>query len=120
MIRALFAVAALCLAPAAFACGGRNCEGCAHPPATETTAVDVEAAAGTKVTLAIAGMHCGACATKITTALTGTAGVNAVRVDSATGEARIAYDAATVDVNGLIAAVATAGAFTASLPPAGG
>jgi copper chaperone CopZ len=120
MIRTALVFALLAAAPAALACGGARCDGCARPPATETAAVDVDAAAGTKVTLAITGMHCGACASKIVAALNGTAGVNAARVDHATGQARIAFDAATVDVNALIAAIATAGAYTATVAPTAG
>lgn len=114
MTRFALALALFAAAPSALACGGEPCEHCNRHASAETAAVDVDAAAGTKITLSITGMHCGACATKITAALNGTTGVNAVSIDHETGRARIAFDEATVDVDGLIAAVATAGEFEAS------
>ncbi len=81
-------------------------------PAT-TTAQDVTQADGTKVTLAVSGMSCGKCADKITTALRALEGVNAANVDSDSGKAEIAFDAAKVDIDALIAKIAEAGHFTA-------
>ncbi len=114
MFRTALVIAALALSPAALACGtNANCAHCDQGPTT--AAVDVDAAEGTKVDLTITGMHCGACSSKIITALTETAGVNAVTVDHETGRARIAYDASALTVDALIAAVATAGGFEASV-----
>jgi copper chaperone CopZ len=114
MFRTALVVAALALSPAALACGtNSNCAQCNQAPTT--AAVDVDAAAGTKVDLVITGMHCGACSSKIVVALTETAGVNAVTVDHETGLAQVAYDATTLTVDALIAAVATAGGFEASV-----
>jgi copper chaperone CopZ len=114
MFRTALVIAALALSPAAFACGSNaNCAHCNQAPTT--AAVDVDAAAGTKVSLAITGMSCGACSDKIVAALNETAGVNAVTVDHETGRARVAYDEAALSVDALIAAVATAGGFEASL-----
>ncbi len=115
MFRTALVIAALALSPPALACGtNSNCSHCAHGDTT-TAAVDVDAAEGTKINLAITGMTCGACSTKVTAALSETAGVNAVTVDHETGRARVAYDASALTVDALIAAVATAGGFEASV-----
>ncbi|MCB9779321.1 MAG: heavy-metal-associated domain-containing protein [Alphaproteobacteria bacterium] len=68
-------------------------------------AEQVQTADGTKVSLTVAGMHCGDCSTKVTAALQGVDGVIAVAVDYQTGAAEIAYDAAKVDVAALVSAV---------------
>jgi len=116
MFRTALVVAALALSPAALACGsGSNCAHCDRAPETAATTPNVDEADGTKVTLAVTGMTCGACSTKVTAALTETAGVNAVTVDHETGRARIAYDEGALDVDALIAAVAGAGGFQATL-----
>lgn len=114
MLRYALALTLLTAAPSALACGSNsNCAGCAHGQ-TETAAVDVDAADGTKVTLAITGMSCGACSSKITAALNEHAGVNAVTVDHETGRARVAFDEATTNVDALVAAVAASGGFEAA------
>lgn len=115
MFRTALVIAALALSPAALACGsGSNCGHC-NQGETATAAVDVDAADGTKVNLAITGMTCGACSGKVTTALSGIEGVNAVTVDHETGRARVAYDATALTVEALVAAVATAGGFEATV-----
>jgi len=114
MFRTALVVAALALSPAALAFGsGSNCAHCDRAP--ETAASNVDEAAGTKITLAITGMHCGACSDKIVAALNETAGVNAATVDHETGRARVAYDEGSLDVDALIAAVTGAGGFQATL-----
>ncbi|MCO4747363.1 MAG: heavy-metal-associated domain-containing protein [Proteobacteria bacterium] len=111
-----FAVLALLVSPSAFACGGKapcgsSCDMAAHADAT--AADDVAAAAGEKVTLNVSGMTCGSCASRVTAALKAVDGVNAAKVDHATGVASIAFDAAKTDADALIAAVAELGKFQA-------
>lgn len=113
MLRAAFVLAALALAPAALACGDGPCDKCPMEPRTAQVD-DVDAAEGTKVALTIEGMRCGTCADKITAALKGVEGVTAVSVDHTTGEAEIAYDASTTDLEALLGAVSGSGHFTAT------
>lgn len=115
MFRIALVAAALLAAPTALACEGKPCgENCAmtHAPAPD----DVAAAAGTKVTFAVAGMRCGQCASKITAALEGLDGVNAVAIDTEKGQARIAYDPAKVDEAKLLETIGGAGPYTATVP----
>lgn len=113
---------ALLASPSAFACGGKSCgESCAMASHSDKAAADdVDAAAGEKVQLAVTGMHCGACASKITAALKGVDGVNAAAVDHETGTAKIAFDAEKTNVEALVAAVAKLGKFEATAPAAEG
>lgn len=120
MIRILLATAALAVATPALACGGnKNCGDCAGHHET-TASVDfskVDAAAGTKLSLAIEGMKCGSCSDKITAALSKIDGVNAVVVSHETGEARVAFDAAKTNADALTKAVVDTG-FTVKADPA--
>jgi copper chaperone CopZ len=77
-------------------------------------AEQVKAAAGTKVTLQVDGMHCGDCSEKIATALKGLTGVNAAASDYQTGRTEVAYDAAKADVKAILAAIEKLG-FKAKL-----
>lgn len=119
MFRILIATAALAVATPALACGGnKNCGDCAGHHEDTTAAVDfskVDAAAGTKVSLAIEGMKCGSCSDKITAALSKIDGVTAVVVSHATGEARVAFDAAKTSAEALTQAVVATG-FTVKDP----
>lgn len=67
-------------------------------------AVDVSAAEGEKVQVAVAGMTCQGCATSVQTALMKIDGVNAAEVSATTGKADIAFDAAKTDLDKIIAA----------------
>jgi Cu+-exporting ATPase len=59
----------------------------------------------TRVELSITGMHCAACAAAVQRALQGTAGVSDANVNFATERAAVAYDAAAVTLDDLIAVV---------------
>lgn len=103
MLRSLFVSAGLLLATPALACP------MADAAAFAAAAEVVQQADGTKVSLAVDGMHCGDCSDKVTTALKGIDGVNAVAVDYQNGVAEIAYDSGKTDVSALVAAVTAAG-----------
>ncbi|MFT4622547.1 MAG: copper chaperone [Myxococcota bacterium] len=113
MLRSLVVLSALALSPVALACGGKPCgENCNMP--TTVDVQDVQAADGSKVVLAIAGMHCGKCADKVAAALRGLEGVTAANVDIDSAKAQVAFDAEKVTLEALIAKVAEAGHFTAT------
>jgi len=61
------------------------------------------------VELAIGGLHCAACATRVERALTACAGVVSAAVNFATAKAYVAYDGAATDSVQLCAAVGSAG-----------
>ena len=63
--------------------------------------------------LALGGMHCSACATRIQKTLGKVPGVASASVNLATTRAFVSYDAETVDLDGLCRAVADVG-YTAS------
>ena len=115
-----FTIAALTMfavAPAALACGGQPCgENCAmkNHHDGDHAKVDVAHAEGTKVAFKVEGMKCGACADKITAALTKVDGVNAVAVNAETGKAEIAFDGKKTDEKALIGAISSAGSFKAA------
>jgi len=103
------------LAPA-FACGDKGCDSSSCPMAGAPAAAPATAAipAGSTVTkLKVGGMHCGACAEKITAALKGVQGVTAANVSYETGVAEVGYDDKKTKVDALVAAVTAAG-FTAT------
>lgn len=62
-----------------------------------------------QTTLSITGMHCASCSALITRKLKKTAGVEEANVNYGANKARIRFDPALVDENGLIAAVKAAG-----------
>lgn len=103
MLRSLFMSAALLVATPALACP--MADAAAFAKAAEV----VQQATGTKVSLSVEGMHCGDCSKKVTAALSGVEGVNAVAVDYQNGVAEIAYDSGKVDVAALVAAVSATG-----------
>lgn len=94
------------------AAAGEAKAGCHMPSAEATTAA--LPADGTHATLAVTGMHCGACADKVHTALIGIDGVKGAKVDLAANKVEIAFDAKKTNLDKLVAAVATTG-FTASV-----
>lgn len=102
-MRTLVLGTALLLATPALACP------MADAAAFNDAAQKVQSSDGTKVTLAVAGMHCGSCAEKVTAAITKVDGVVAAAVDYQTGRTEIAYDAAKVKPASLLAAVKSAG-----------
>jgi len=98
-MRHLMIGAALLFATPALACP------MADKAAYEAAAEKVEAAQGTKVVLAVEGMHCGACSEKIVAALSGIEGVVAAAADYQTGETKVAIDATKVEAAKLLAAI---------------
>lgn len=119
MRRTLLAFAvSLVASGVALACPGGNCdkEHCpmSAAPASDTTASALPAD-GKHVKLNVAGMHCGACADKVKTALMGVEGVKGATVDATTGVAEVAYDEKKASNDKLIAAVASTGSYTATL-----
>jgi len=111
-------VLSLSLPGAALACGDGNCgkdkkAGCPIPAGT-TGAADA-LPAGTRATLAITGMKCGACAEKVKATITGVAGVKGAVVDSATGKATVSYDEKATSADKLVAAINADGHFSAKV-----
>jgi copper chaperone CopZ len=105
----------------ALACGGAKCDSahCTKPTDSTAAAVDPASVAGDHTTLAIAGMKCGSCSSKIQTALLGVKGVKAATVNHDTGLASIAFDGKVTNVDALMAAIkATSDHYTVSLAPA--
>lgn len=111
MFRTLVLGAALFVGAPALACP--MADAAAYRAAVE----EVEAADGTKVALAVEGMHCGDCSEKVVTALKGLDGVIAAAVDYQTGVARVVIDADKVDSDKMVAAIGELG-FTAKVDTA--
>jgi copper chaperone CopZ len=82
---------------------------------TATAAAAPLPADGKHVKLTVAGMHCGACADKVKTALIGVEGVKGATVDATTGVAEVAFDEKKANTDKLIAAVAATKQFTATI-----
>lgn len=110
MLRSLFIVAGLFVAAPALACP------MADAAAFAKAAEAVQQAAGTKVSIAVQGMHCGDCSAKVTAALQGIDGVEAVAVDYQSGAAEVAYDPAKVSPDELVKAIVDTG-YQAELKP---
>ena len=114
-------LAALAFAPAAFACPGEagataaTAEKGEHCNMPSAEAVAPLPADGTHSMLAVSGMHCGACADKVHTALMKVDGVKGARVDLAANKVEVAYDDKKTNLDKLVAAVATTGTFTATI-----
>lgn len=109
----MFALLVTLLTPA-FACGDKPCDGaCAMPAAGETAAAPIPAGS-TVATLKVTGMHCGACAEKVTAALKGVPGVTVANVSVEKGQAEVGYDASKTNVDALVKAVNTQTSFTAA------
>lgn len=116
---------ALAASGAALACPGdhASADGAAEKSAsgkhcdmpTSTAAAAPLPADGTHVKLTVAGMHCGACADKVKTALIGVEGVKGATVDATTGVAEVAFDEKKASTDKLIAAVAATKQFTATV-----
>ncbi len=118
----LVAVLVLSLAASAtaFACPGEHAAAgekasgkhCDMPAATAAAPLPAD---GKHVKLTVAGMHCGACAEKVKTALIGVEGVKGATVDATTGVAEVAFDEKKADTAKLLAAVAATNQFTATV-----
>jgi Cu+-exporting ATPase len=94
----LFGIALFAATPA-FACP------MADAAAFADASAKVQAASGTKLTLAVEGLTCGDCANKVMAALGGVQGVVASAVDYQTGRTEVAFDSAKVKPETLIAAI---------------
>jgi copper chaperone CopZ len=109
--RALLLFAATSTLGVALACGGKPCGSC-DGAAKAAAATDLTQVDGTAVKLAVSGVHCGGTAKAFHAAVMNIDGVTGATVD-ATGKAEVKFDAAKLDVDKLIAAVAETGTFTA-------
>lgn len=126
----MLTLVALATSPAQACEGGQMCtdEKCTMaPPHTEADAAEVEAVqaeveaaqaepTATTVVLSVAGMKCGACSAKITTALEGVEGVTAAAVDHESGTAEIVVAPDTATADALVAVVADLG-YEATVTP---
>jgi len=117
-MRFLFLSLALTIAPAALACGGSSC-GAACPMAAATTVNDdteaVAATDGTKLTLAVSGVHCPISAGQVRAALLNVEGIKAVAVDTA-GKTEVAFDGDKLDQDAIVAAIDAVDGFEATVP----
>ncbi len=111
-------LAAITLAPPALACeDGKKCDSahCTMQDPAEAAAdqAEVDSAkveeTATTVKLAVAGMKCGACGNKITTALEGVEGVTAAAVDHVNGTAEVVFEAGSTSADALLAVVVDLG-----------
>ena len=111
-------LATMTLAPPALACEeGKPCtsEHCTMRDAGEEAAdkAEVEAAqaeeTATTLKLTVAGMKCGACSKKVTTALEGVEGVTAAAVDHVNGTAEVVFETGATSADALVAVVADLG-----------
>jgi|GEM_PF-1992320 len=70
---------------------------------------------GTHGFLTVSGMHCGTCADKVHAALLAVPGVKGAKVDLDSKKVEVSYDAATTNMDKLVAAVDKTGKFTAKI-----
>ena len=70
----------------------------------------------TDVTLAIEGMTCGACCTKVETAVDGLDGVVAAKADYEAGSATITYVKGEITIDEIVAAINEKTSFKTSVP----
>lgn len=111
MLRSVVLSLGLLVATPALACP------MADAAAYQAAVQQVEAASGTKVSLAVDGLASGGCSSKVVAALKSVDGVVEAAVDHQTGKARVAFDAKKVDSNKLIAAISQVG-YTARVEQA--
>ena len=111
MLRSVILGLGLLVATPALACP------MADAAAYQTAVQQVDAANGTKVSLAVDGLAGGGCSSKVVAALKGLDGVVEAAVDYQSGQAKVAYDAQKVDTAKLIAAISQAG-YTAKVEKA--
>jgi copper chaperone len=119
----MLTLVALATSPAQACEGGQKCTDgkCTMAPLhAEADAAEVEAAqaepTATTIVLSVAGMKCGACSAKITTALEGIEGVTAAAVDHESGTAEIVVAPDTATADALVAVVADLG-YEATVTP---
>lgn len=72
----------------------------------------------TEMELAVSGMTCGSCATRVQRTLSKREGVEAAAVNFATGKATVRFDASRVSVDDLVAAAGKIGYGLVSTDPA--
>lgn len=121
MLRLIFALS-LYVTGSALACEGGKCDkaNCPMPTASAAPAGAPAAAPlpeGARASLAVTGMHCQACADKVTAALMGVDGVKGAKVDAASGHADISFDDKKTNVDALVKAVNKTGSFQAKVAP---
>lgn len=85
------------------------------PLSASASTVAALPADGTHGFLTVSGMHCGTCADKVHAALLAVPGVKGAKVDLATKRVEVAYDAASTNMDKLVAAVDKTGQFTAQV-----
>ena len=81
----------------------------ADAAAYATAAAEVQNSDGVKASFQIAGLTCGSCSDKVTTALQGVEGVLAAAVDYQSGEAVISFDDKKTTADALLAAIVETG-----------
>lgn len=108
MKKTLAIVASLMLATPAFACPYEDAQ------AYNAAAAQVDEAEGTKLVLAVEGMNGNGCAGKLTKAIEGLDGVNAVAFNYQTGEAKVAFVDGKTDKDAILKAIEEAG-YTAKV-----
>ena len=90
-----------------------NKSGTCDMAAKAAKSADLTAVEGTVVTLAVSGVTCGGTAAAFHAAVMKSEGVTGATVDAETGKAEVKYDAAKLNVDRLIAAVAESSNFEA-------
>lgn len=111
MLRSLALASLLAFSVPALACP--MADAAAYKAAVEK----VDAAAGTKVSIAITGLKSGDCSSKVAATLKQIDGVVDAAVDYQTGTTRVAYDASKTNSSKLVSAIAAAG-YTAKVDTA--
>ena len=116
MLRLLF-VLSLAVSGTALACDGEKCDKANCPMPTATASTSAPAAAplpeGARANLDVTGMHCGACADKVKSALLQVDGVKGANVDAASGHAEVSFDDKKTNLDALVKAVNKTGTFQA-------
>jgi copper chaperone CopZ len=97
-----------------FACEGEKAENASKQ--SECSGKAELAEGQTKVKLAIAGMSCGSCCTKVETAVKDMAGVISIDADYENGIATVVYEEGTVQPKAMIKAINAKTSFKASMP----
>ena len=112
MFRYVILAVSLFYAQAALACP------MADAAAFAAAAAEVSAADGSKATFTVAGLTCGSCSEKVSTALKSVEGVVLSAVDYQTGRIEIAYNAEKTDLSKLESAILSTG-YTITDKPQG-
>lgn len=111
MLRSLSLAALLAFSVPALACPMTDAA------AYKTAVEKVDAATGTKVSIAVTGLKDGDCSSKVAALLKQVDGVVEAAVDYQSGTTRVAYDASKTSTDKLVTAIAAAG-YTAKVDKA--